>query len=272
MKKFSNLEQEIKPKYELKDSLRNEIYSLIENTILLKFSSDKSIDLSVDLHGKDELVEKIKGLIDDVRIKERILTLETVKQNVYRNFDMKWLNEQIDNLKKFKVGSEFVLLEKIQDSRVENQYKANVLSYFSKKLFEDKNIGDFEFDYDPSEGIFKFVDEADGIVVKATPFYNDASGFPIEVFDEDQAESHIFMEQRHFNVEEILFEKYKEIMTKFLVQDFDPADGTGWIKKVNKFDEQTGAEEVVPEPIENFNAENVNDLEEDSEKIIPYGR
>ena len=247
MKKFSTLDTEVKPKYELKDSLRNEIYSLIENTILLKFSSDKSVDADIDIHGKDELVEKIKGLIDDVRIKERVLTLEKVKQNVYRNFDMKWLNEQIDNLKKFKVGSEFVLLEKIQDSRVENQYKASVLSYFSKKLFEDKKIGEFEFDYEPSEGIFKFIDEADGIVVKATPFYNTSTGFPIEVFDEDQSDSHIFIEERDFNNEELLYRRYREIMEKFLIDDFDAL-----IKKVNKFDEQTGAEEVVPEPIEDF--------------------
>ncbi len=247
MKKFSTLDTEVKPKYELKDSLRNEIYSLIENTILLKFSSDKSVDADIDIHGKDELVEKIKGLVDDVRIKERILTLEKVKQNVHRNFDMKWLNEQIDNLKKFKVGSEFVLLEKIQDSRVENQYKASVLSYFSKKLFEDKKIGEFEFDYEPSEGIFKFIDEADGIVVKATPFYNTSTGFPIEVFDEDQSDSHIFIEERDFNIEELLYRRYREIMEKFLIDDFD-----NLIKKVNKFDEQTGAEEVVPEPIEDF--------------------
>ena len=247
MKKFSNLEQEIKPKYELKDSLRNEIYSLIENTILLKFSSDKSVDADIDIHGKEELVEKIKGLIDDVRIKERTQTLEKVKQNVHRNFDMKWLNEQIENLKKFKVGSEFVLLEKIQDARVENQYKASVLSYFSKKLFEDKKIGEFEFDYEPSEGIFKFIDEADGIVVKATPFYNTSTGFPIEVFDEDQSDSHIFIEERDFNIEELLYRRYREIMEKFLIDDFDAL-----IKKVNKFDEQTGAEEVVPEPIEDF--------------------
>lgn len=266
MKKFSNLDKEIKPKYELKDSLRNEIYSLIENTIFLKITNEKKIDSDIDIFGKDELVEKIKGLIDSVRIKERTLTLEKVKQNVYRNFDMRWLNEQIENLKKFKIGSEFVLLEKIQDSKIENEYKANVLSYFSKKLFEDKKIGDFEFDYDPSEGIFKFVDETDGIIVKATPFYNDDSGFPIEVFDEDQSESHIFMEQRHFNVEEILFEKYKEIMTKFLVEDFDPPEGNGWIKKVNKFDEESGVEEVKPSELSDD-----DDVEKNNPNLYPEG-
>jgi len=245
MKKFSTLEHEVKPKYEMKDSLRNEIYSLIDNSIALKITNEKKINSDIDIFGKEELVEKIKGLIDDVRIKERILTLEKVKQNVYRNFDMKWLNEQIDNLKKFKVGSEFVLVEKIQDSRVENQYKASVLSYFSKKLFEDKKIGEFEFDYEPSEGIFKFIDEADGVVVKATPFYNNETGFPIEVFDEDQSDSHIYMEERDFNIEELLYRRYREIMEKFLIADFD-----NLIKKVNKFDEQTGAEDVRPDPIE----------------------
>ena len=245
MKKFSTLGEEVKKKYEMKDSLRNEIYSLIENSISIKISNEESLDKDITINGKDELVEKIKGLIDDVRIKERTFTLETVKQNVYRNFDMKWLNEQIDNLKKFKVGSEFVLIEKLQDSNVENQYKASVLSYFSKKLFEDKKIGEFEFDYDPSEGIFKFVDEADGVVVKATPFYNNATGFPIEVFDEDQSDSHIFMEERDFNIEELLYNRYREIMEKFLIADYESL-----MKKVDKFDEQTGAEEIKPEPLD----------------------
>ena len=114
MKKFSSLKEEVKPKYELKDSLRNEIYSLIDETILLKFSSDTSVNADIDIHGKEELVEKIKNLIDDVRVKERTLTLETVKANVHRNFDMKWLTEQIETLKKkVKIGSNLILTEEI---------------------------------------------------------------------------------------------------------------------------------------------------------------
>lgn len=114
MKKFSLLKEEVEPKYELKDSLRNEIYYLIENTILLKFSSDKSVHSDIDIHGKEELVEKIKNLIDDVRIKERTFTLETVKANVHRNFDMNWLNEQIDNLKKIETKSDIDLSDEIK--------------------------------------------------------------------------------------------------------------------------------------------------------------
>ena len=235
MKTFSSLKDEVKQKYEVKDSLRNEIYSILEDTLSIKISNENSLDKDININGKEELVEKLKNLIDDVRIKERTFTLETVKANVHRNFDMKWLTEQIDTLKKkIRIGSNFVLTENIKDSKVDEQYKIEVINYFVKKLNEDKKFGNFEFDYDPSEGIFKFVNDTDGVIVKATPFYNDHSGFPIEVFDEDQTDTHIFIEQREFSIEQILFAKYKEIMEKFLIQDFD-----GWMNKVDKFDNKT---------------------------------
>lgn len=233
MKKFSNLDQEVKTKYEIKDSLRNEIYSLIENSLSIKMLNENSLDKDININGKEELVEKIKSLIDDVRIKERTLTLETVKANVHRNFDLKWLTEQINSLKKIQIGSDFVLVENIKDKAVTDEYRAEILNYFVKRLNEDKKIGNFEFDYDPSEGIFKFWNETEGIMVKATPFYNDKSGFPIEVFDEEETDTHIFIEQRQFNIEEILFQKYKEIMEKFLIDDFDR-----WMNKVDKYDEK----------------------------------
>ena len=233
MKKFSTLHEEVKPKYELKDSLRNEIYSLIEKSLSIKISSEDALDKDISINGKEELVEKIKGLLDDVRIKERTFTLETVKANVHRNFDMRWLTEQIDNLKKTKIGNTFVLNELIKENSITDQYRAEILNYFAKKLNEIKKIGDFEFIHDPSEGIFEFANDDDGIIVKATPFFNDASGIPIEVFDEDVLDSHIFLEQREFNIEDILFAKYKEIMEKFLVEDIDE-----WMEKVDKHDEE----------------------------------
>jgi len=240
MKKFSTLHEEVKTKYELKDSLRNEIYSLIENSLSIKISNEKALDKDININGKEELVEKIKGLIDDVRIKERTFTLETVKKNVYRNFDMAWLSEQIDNLRKIKIGSDFVLVENIKDVNVDGQYKAEILNHFAKKLNDIKKIGEFEFDYDPSEGIFKFIDENDDIIVKATPFFNDASGIPIEVFDEEQLDTHIFIEQKEFSIEDILFDKYKEIMEKFLIDEFD-----SWMAKVDKFDDEKGGKEEI---------------------------
>jgi hypothetical protein len=233
MKKFSTLKKEVKPKYEQKDSLRNEIFAIIENSLSIKISNENALDKDININGKEELVEKIKGLIDDVRVKERTFTLETVKANVHRNFDMRWLTEQIDSLKKTKIGNNFVLNELIKDNSIDEQYKSEILNYFVKRLNENKRIGDFEFDYDPSDGIFKFVDETDGVVVKATPFYNDASGIPIEVFDDEQIDTRIFIEQRAFNIEDTLYTKYREIMEKFLVQDID-----NWIKKVDKFDEK----------------------------------
>lgn len=244
MKTFSSLKNEVKPKYEIKDSLRNEIYSILENTLSIKISNEDALDKDININGKDELVEKIKSLIDDVRIKERTFTLETVKKNVHRNFDMNWLNEQIDGLKKFKIGSDFVLTENIKDVNLDDQFKAQVLNYFVKKLNELRKIGEFEFDYDPSEGIFKFINETEGIVVKATPFYNDHSGFPIEVFDEEQTDSHIFIEQRAFDIDEILYNSYVEKMENFLVDEFD-----SWMNKVDKFDDKTS--KIEPD-IENF--------------------
>ena len=242
MKKFSTLNEQVKQKYESKDSIRNEIFSLIEKSLSIKIFNESSLDKDLDINGKEELVEKIKNLIDDVRIKERTFTLETVKANVHRNFDLRWLTEQIDSLKKIKIGNDFVLSENIKDNSVTDEYRAEILNYFVKRLNEDKKIGDFEFDYDPSEGIFKFWNEVEGIMVKSTPFYNDKSGFPIEVFDEEQTESHIFIEQRQFNIEEILFQKYKEIMEKFLIDDFDQ-----WMNKVDKYDKtELGNIEIEP--------------------------
>jgi len=270
MKKFSSLKEEVKPKYELKDSLRNQIYSILENTLSIKISNEESIDKDINVEGKEELVEKIKILVDNVRVKERTLTLETVKANVHRNFDMRWLTEQIDSLKKIKIENKFELSENIQeiqdvpvqvqgaqvqglqaqdieediqdqdtqvqDVQVQTQVQGEsneVINYFVKKLNEDKKFGDFEFDFEPSEGIFQFVNESDGVVVRATPFYNDDSGFPIEVFDEHQIDTHIFIEQREFDTNSILFEKYKEIMEKFLIDDVDE-----WMTKVDKFDSE----------------------------------
>ena len=226
MKKFSLLEEEIKPKYEVKDSLRNEIYSILEDTLSIKISNEESLDKDIDINGKEELVEKIKSLIDDVRIKERTFTLETVKANVHRNFDMNWLNEQIDVLKKkVKIGSKFVLTENIKDVKVDEQYKAEILNYFVKKLHGINKIKGFDhefvFSYEPSEGVFKFTCEDEDLTVIATPFYNDDSGIPIEVFTGTDTSNHAYIEHAEFDVKNILFKTYLEIIEDFFHKDFD---------------------------------------------------
>ena len=228
MKKFSSLKEEVKQKYESKDSLRNEIYSLLESSLSIHIYGESALDKDITITGKDELVEKIKNLVDEVRIKERTFTLETVKANVYRNFDMKWLNEQLSNLNKIKIGSDYVLTENIKDANVGNEDRARMIQFFVKKLHERKQIGGFEFSYEPSEGIFKFTSDEDGAVVIATPFFNDESGIPIEVFSVDNLNTHVSMKQVNFNPEEILYAKYERIMSEFLIDDYDQ-----WIKKVN---------------------------------------
>jgi len=103
MKKFSYLKESVEQKYELKESLKNDIYSIIEESLSIKILNEESLDKDIIINGKEELVEKIKTLIENKMIKERVLTLEHVKANVYRNFDMNWLNEQIDTLKQPKI-------------------------------------------------------------------------------------------------------------------------------------------------------------------------
>ena len=228
MKKFSNIKEVVKQKYESKDTLRNEIYSLIEKSLSIKITDEVALDKDINIHGKEDLVENIKKLIDDVRIKERTFTLETVKANVYRNFDMRWLNEQIDGLQKIKIGSAYMLKEDIGGINENEQYKAEIINYFVKKLNDIKVIGDYDFEYDPSEGIFKFINERKGLVVKATPYYNDNNGVPIEVCDINNQDSHYFIEQRAFDTEDILYEEYFKLISRFLISDFN------WLNKVKK--------------------------------------
>jgi len=102
MKKFSSLKEEVKPKYENKETLKNEIYSIIESSFSIKIENEDSLDKDISINGKEELVEEIKTLVENFMMKERKLTLEHVKTNVHRNFDMKWLTEQIDNIDNLK--------------------------------------------------------------------------------------------------------------------------------------------------------------------------
>jgi len=75
MIKFSKIEDVIEKKYEAKDTLRNQIYDLIDESISIKITNDNSIDKDITINGKEELVEKIKGLIENNILNERISAL-----------------------------------------------------------------------------------------------------------------------------------------------------------------------------------------------------
>ena len=51
------------------------------------------------------------------------------------------------------------------------------------------------------------------------------------------------LNKEHFNADEILFERYRELMEKFLIDDFDE-----WMNKVDKFDQKS----IDDTDIENF--------------------
>ena len=109
MKKFSNLKESDQTKYEMKDYMRNDLYNLIEKSLNIKFlteDAEKMANVDADIQGKEDLVEELKKYIDGIRIQERTMTYENIKANFHNNFDMRWLNEQIDSLKKTDEKSE----------------------------------------------------------------------------------------------------------------------------------------------------------------------
>ena len=226
MKKFSNINESVEIK-KYKETIKNDLLSLIENTLSLKISNEDRINDDISINGKDELVEKINTLINNVKIKERTLTLETVKVNFHRNFDMNWISEQINGLNKI-YNSKLKMNEYFSDPNSKTIYD-DFINYFVKKLNEIKNIGNYQFNFEPSDGIFKFTNEDKGIIVKATPFYNDKNGIPIEVCDINNPDSHYFIEQRELNVEKKLYDEYLKIIIDFLVNE-------DWLDKIKKED------------------------------------
>jgi len=103
-------------------------------------------NVDINIQGKEEIVEKLKTLIDDIRIQERKNTLNVVKTNSYKNFNMKWINEQIEGLEKIKIGSKFVLNEKINDTQLGDNYRAALCQYFVSNL-NGQNIDGWDFEY-----------------------------------------------------------------------------------------------------------------------------
>lgn len=152
MKKFSSLKEEIKPKYESKDSLKNEIYSIIEKSLSVKFSKDELVNEDVTIEGKEEMVEAINKLIETTKIKDRVSTLEKVKANVYRNFDMKWLNEEIENVN-YSLNRSLTLNElKEKYPEADIDINKNEDGTYSVKV-ELKTQGDEMKELDKAEGL-----------------------------------------------------------------------------------------------------------------------
>jgi len=216
MKKFTEIKESKNKK--TKDSIKNELISILEN-LNIKVSGEGTENLSnvdIDIQGKEEIIENIKTFIDDIRIQERKNTLEYVKTNSFRNFDMKWLNEQIDGLNKVKVGNKFILNEKITDTQLGDTYRAALNQYFVSNL-NGENFDGWEFNYDNQSGVFEFDNKELDCSMKATPFWQGADTIPIDVHRlSDGGGESLESSKEKFNIEEILFGKYKEILENFL--------------------------------------------------------
>lgn len=203
MKKFTDIKES--KKTQEKDSIKNEIINILEE-LNIKMSgedTEKLSNIDINIEGKEQIIEKLKTLINGVRIQERKNTLNFVKSNSFRNFNMNWLNEQIDGLNKIKIGNEIILNEKLSNSSLTNDYRAALKEYFATNL-NGENIDGWEFNYDEKAGVFNFVN-GKGASIKATPFWNspDTVTIEIEVNDEILDEKKI-----NLNVEEIVYRKY----------------------------------------------------------------
>lgn len=220
MKSFSEIKESNKIKS--KDSIINKLNDILEelNIKLSGENPEKLSNVDINIQGKEQIIEKLKSLIDDIRIQERKNTLNFVKTNSYNNFNMKWLNEQIDGLQKVKIGSKFILNEKLSDTQLGDNYRAALCQYFVNNL-NGQNIDGWDFDYDEKSGVFEFINSTTGFSVKATPFWNNSDKITIEVHDKSESLEPQESEPVKFNIEEILYQRYKDIIVNFIAERSD---------------------------------------------------
>jgi len=229
MKTFSEIKES--KKVNSKDSIKNQIVDILEE-LNIKVSgeeTEKIANVDINIQGKDQIVEKLKTLIDDIRIQERKNTLNFVKTNSYNNFNMKWLNEQIEGLEKVKFGSTFILNEKLSDTQLGDNYRAALCQYFVNNL-NGQNIDGWDFDYDEKSGVFEFINSSTEWSVKATPFWNNSDEISIETHDKSDSVEPFEAEPVKFNIEEILYQKYKDIIVTFIAERSDVIQ----LEKVNE--------------------------------------
>ncbi len=152
---------------------------------------------------------------------------------------MKWLNEQIEGLEKIKIGSKFLLNEKIVDTQLNDNYRAALCQYFVSNL-NGQNIDGWDFEYhETSEGgVFEFVNSSTGWSVKATPFWENSDKINIETHDKSDSNKPFESEPVKFNIEEILYQKYKDIIINFIAERSDNIQ----LEKINESKDWTKTE------------------------------
>lgn len=88
------------------DRLKQEIYTLLKENVTANIepNSDKMAQIDnvdISLTGIDELTDKLYNLVQREKVKEEIVTLESIKTILVAGpFNYSILNEQIEKLKK----------------------------------------------------------------------------------------------------------------------------------------------------------------------------
>lgn len=99
MKKFTDFKESKKISY--KENIENKISKILEKELNIKISgenAEKISNVDINIDGIENAINELKTIIENTKIQERKNTLNFVKANSFKNFNMKWLNEQIDNL------------------------------------------------------------------------------------------------------------------------------------------------------------------------------
>lgn len=145
MKKFSKID-----KIDLNDgqpkTFEETLRGVFEDNISIKIKGENSsldnAELSID--GKEKFFTIIENLVKVKELKKEAQVLETVKINTLKNYDLNWINEQIENI---NASTEKLYesikgeLSNINYSHVENNVKAINETWTSKHF--DKDDEDF---------------------------------------------------------------------------------------------------------------------------------
>jgi ribosome-associated translation inhibitor RaiA len=107
MEKFTDRQNEsVQEPVKFFDKTKQEIYSLIKETVKANIepSGEKMSqieDAEISLTGVDELTDKLYNFVQKEKMKEEIVTLESIKTILVAGpFNFTKLNEQIEQLKK----------------------------------------------------------------------------------------------------------------------------------------------------------------------------
>lgn len=147
MKKFSKID-----KIDLTDgqpkTFGETLRGVFEDNISIKIKGDKSIDdVELSIDGKEKFFTIVENLMKVKELKKEKQVLETVKINTMKNYDLNWINEEIENIS----SSTDKLYESIKEelSNINYSHVKSTVKPINEKWssdYYDENAEDFNDD------------------------------------------------------------------------------------------------------------------------------